>query len=431
MQEQEIRDLIKLGSESANLDYKEGFIWNKENKDKKYELLRDLIAMANTRDGGRIIFGVRDNDYLYVGASDEIFETIDPNNVVQMLHQWSDPKVSCQISKLTVDGKRVIVFDVTEFDDTPIICIDSIKTVDQSRLILRKGSVYIRTAAAATEEISSSHEMRELLGRAIRKKSNELLGSIEKLITGKPTRPTSQSVDLYSIEIDLAEKFLQEVLGKGFLQSARWEFISYPVEYNRTRISELPMIEKLIRSSEVYLRGWNFPHLDRENESNFDSGLQSFTDSDRIREGFRLYQSSLFLFERAFWEDAEGGKAKSGKRTLSFISAIYVITELTLFLKRAHENLEFDSDIRVIVKLFGCKDRELASYDGMVHLEPWYVCRVDSITIDEIIKVVELKASFDGVARRWIKHIFHIFNWNNVSDDTIENWQKKLIERRL
>lgn len=68
MTNDEIRHLIMLKSEGANLDYKAGFAWTKENRDKKYELIRDLIAFSNTKDGGRVIFGVRDEDLLFVGV---------------------------------------------------------------------------------------------------------------------------------------------------------------------------------------------------------------------------------------------------------------------------------------------------------------------------------------------------------------------------
>ena len=55
-----IADLINKKIETANLDYKEGFEWTKENRDKRLELIKDILAMANTRDGGTIILGVKD-----------------------------------------------------------------------------------------------------------------------------------------------------------------------------------------------------------------------------------------------------------------------------------------------------------------------------------------------------------------------------------
>ena len=55
LNDEDIRSLIALKSE-PNLDYKAGFAWTKDNRNKKYEIVRDLMALSNTKDGGRVIF---------------------------------------------------------------------------------------------------------------------------------------------------------------------------------------------------------------------------------------------------------------------------------------------------------------------------------------------------------------------------------------
>src|SRR6266571_731715 len=152
MTDEEIRNLILMKSEGPNLDYKAGFAWTKDNRDKKYELIRDLMAFANTKDGGRVIFGVRDEDLEFIGVSAEIFQSIDPTDVVGMLHDNGAPKGRCAVFKREIDGRKVIVFDVAEFDETPIICTNGISSVDGSkRVILRQGAIYIRTGAGSAE----------------------------------------------------------------------------------------------------------------------------------------------------------------------------------------------------------------------------------------------------------------------------------------
>lgn len=129
--------------------YKAGFEWSKPNRDLKYELVRDLIALANTKDGGRVVFGVRDSDLEFVGVPVEIFESIDPTDIVGMLHDNAAPNVRCAVYKREIDGKRVVVLDVAEFEDTPIICTKAIVCQDGSkRLILRQAAIYARTGRA-------------------------------------------------------------------------------------------------------------------------------------------------------------------------------------------------------------------------------------------------------------------------------------------
>jgi predicted HTH transcriptional regulator len=54
--------LIHRRSETAHVDYKAGLEWNKENRDHQLELIRDMIAMANTPAGGTLILGVEDGN---------------------------------------------------------------------------------------------------------------------------------------------------------------------------------------------------------------------------------------------------------------------------------------------------------------------------------------------------------------------------------
>jgi hypothetical protein len=54
----DIEQILKIKTESKNLDYKQGLNWDTCEKDAKVELAKDVLAMANTQDGGRIVLGV-------------------------------------------------------------------------------------------------------------------------------------------------------------------------------------------------------------------------------------------------------------------------------------------------------------------------------------------------------------------------------------
>src|SRR5215813_1681914 len=135
MTDDEIRRLIEQKSEGPNLDYKEGFAWTKENRDKKYELIRDLIGMANTKDGGRVIFGVRDGNFELIGVADAVYESIDPSSVGQMLADNAAPRVHYAVFKREIQSRKVVVFDVAEFDETPIICSNTIMSEDRRTIL--------------------------------------------------------------------------------------------------------------------------------------------------------------------------------------------------------------------------------------------------------------------------------------------------------
>jgi hypothetical protein len=331
-----------------------------------------------------------------------------------------------------VNGKLVVAIMVTEFEDVPIICADTISEIHNgNRLILRKSAVYTRTSAATTEEISTDQEMRELLSRAMLKRGDELLRSVERLIKGKPFSATEESINLYDVEIRQAEDWFKDVLQKGFQTSPRWEVIAHPSQYLPERIANLPDLEQFIKDSQVNLRGWPFPYLgNQEDQSAFNTGFQGHVDSPDIREAFRFYRSGLFVFKRALWEDLKNHKTDKGKRTLSFINAIYNVTEWLLFFARLHEHMQTADSVRLQVRLVGCKNRQLASFDARVHLHSeWYESQEDIIAFQRDYTVEELRASPKEIAVIIVKHVFHVFNVKHIPDEQITNWQTKLLTR--
>lgn len=430
MDEQEIRELIQLKTENKNLDYKEKFNWNTSSNDEKAKLVKDILAMANTQDGGRIIFGVKDDSYDFIGIEKDDFESFDQTKVNDFLQEYTDPKFSCQVYKIITDEKYVVAIDIPEFLEIPIICKRAAHTSDNKQ-ILRKGQIYIRTEKATSEAISSSEEMRELLGRAIVKKGDELLHNIERLIKGKPLKVTNESKEKYENEIREANKFFIQKIGNGLKKYGSWGVCIYPVSYQENLLQDQMQIKNLIDKAEVNLRGWNFPHTDMHgNASNFIKGRQSFTIWDRYVEAYRVYQSGLFIWKRAFWEDIKDYNS-DGKPVLSFISAIWSVTEFFLFFKRYYESISLESDLHFRISLEGTKDRKLVSSYPGVDLWKDYISNEYYIPIEEDIKVVDLKAYYKEIANRIISKIFLVFNWDDVSEKAIDDWQRKLIEKRI
>lgn len=254
MTDDDIRQLLELKSEGPSLDYKAGFEWSKPNRDLKYELVRDLMALANTKNGGRVVFGVRDADLEFVGVSIEILESIDPTDVLGMLHDNAAPRVRCAVYKREIDGRRVVVFDVAEFEDTPIICTNGVIRGDGSkRIILREGAVYIRTGAAATTEVSSADDMRALISRAVTReaalRSEELMRSVRELLTGTPAGP-AEAVDMSELA-DRAEAVLRNAQagrsGGALVFDAT--FLANELDVSPARL--MPALRKLERENRV------------------------------------------------------------------------------------------------------------------------------------------------------------------------------------
>ena len=117
----EISDLVRQKAETAHLDYKAGFEWKRDNRDHQLELLRDMMGMANTQDGGTIVLGVEDGTYNPIGLSPEILASLDQTDIGQMLYRYSEPKLDFTLQKDRVDRQDFVAIRVSEFDDVPIL----------------------------------------------------------------------------------------------------------------------------------------------------------------------------------------------------------------------------------------------------------------------------------------------------------------------
>jgi hypothetical protein len=428
----DLEELLKIKTEGKNLDYKQGLNWDTCEKDAKIEIVKDILAMANVQDGGRIVFGVRDADLELLGLSDEEFKSFDQTKVNDFLQKYTDPKFACQVYKHNLHDKLVVVIDVPEFTEVPILCkLNANSSKDPSKLLLREGQMYIRTAKGSSEAISSAQEMREVLGRALTKTGDKLLANIERLIKGRPPKTSEESLDKYREEINDAKSYFEKSIGGELTKYGSWKVCVYPSGYSPKRISDQKAIKDLIDKSEVNLRGWNFPHTDAHgNAANFLKGRQSYTMWDRYSEAYRAYESGLFIWSRVFWEDKEERKSE-GKPVLDFISAIWSLTEFLLFVKRYYEAIIADGDLHLEITLHETEERRLVALAPLVHIWGDHISRENVITLQEDMQVVTVRASYKEIANRLARQLFAIFNWDDASENMIEGWQMKLLERKF
>jgi diguanylate cyclase (GGDEF)-like protein len=260
---------------------------------------------------------------------------------------------------------------------------------------------------------------------------NRVLSPMKSKLTCAPrspllaSPPSLESQKSYSIEINQAHAYFKEVLGKGILTAGHWELLAYPCEYLGTRIGTLSSVAKMIQESTVKIGAWDFPYSDNAHTANFNSGRQSFTDWENHREGYRIYQSGLFTWARAFPEDIADNKTSSGNRPLNLILAIHLVTDFASFLGSLYERSQINTDIHVKIAMQGCKQRELAPFTAAISLRPGYLSAEDTIVFEEDLTVQQVKSSPLDYGLRWARHLFHVFNWNDVSDEFIERWQKR------
>ena len=169
--------IIKYGFETNHIDFKIEFNWDKFNDYKKAKVVKHIAAMSNILGGGMLIFGVSD-DRVVKGLTDYDISTLDRTKLDQTLSQYLDPVPSYNITKSIYEDKQLLILEVSEFKDVPIICKQEYIGV------LRVGGIYIRKNASSTL-IQDALSMRYLIDLAVKKKKDDLVKSINELLSDK------------------------------------------------------------------------------------------------------------------------------------------------------------------------------------------------------------------------------------------------------
>ena len=141
-----IEQILQGNSENLNLEFKATFDFN-ENIWARERLVRSMLAMSNTRNGGYIVIGVAEN-----GDKSPDFAGLEDNHLAlfkskiedlkSKVESFSSSPVSYEIGIGEYKRKKLIVISVAEFFLSPLICRKNGEHKDKH---LEEGSIYIRT----------------------------------------------------------------------------------------------------------------------------------------------------------------------------------------------------------------------------------------------------------------------------------------------
>jgi hypothetical protein len=428
-----VRELINLGNENRNLDYKGAFSWNEATNDEKCEITKDVLAFANCRDGGVILIGVNDESGALEGLTEDQSTSFDQTKFNSFIQKYTDPRHTANVHRIEIDEKRVVVIDVPEFSELPILCArDANSSVNNRKLILKKAALYKRTDRATSEVIEDAQEMRELLNRGLLRRQDELLRAFKQIIQpGEANRPTEPAAE-YKSEIQESENYFSGIaeLSSG---STYWTVEMRPESYIPVRIQSAAQIQSLVEQSAISIRGWTFPIAGRvENAKwvNFDGGSQAVLKSEwRGPEALRVYRSGLVVWRSTPKEDRS---AYAGQNVTSFISLIFATTEWLLFAKRFFESLlTVEESVHLTIGASGILGRKLIRTDDGGPFPPIYKTDVPKFEIKRIATVSDLRADPEAIARKIVRQIFEFYNWNDPDESMLVYFQERLIQRQF
>ncbi len=189
MSARKLLTLICLGREEESLDYKRGYdLAGKRSGKDKLEVVRDVVAMANTR-GGYIVLGVDEEPsstgdrYTPNGLSEEDLKALDVDVLKSQVDGYLGTALTLrlQVHRLgEFGGRSFALIHVPESPESPLVMEKSGQYGEggRTKAVFHQGDVYVRRGASTCK--ANQTDMRELFSKVRRREkerwTEEILG---------------------------------------------------------------------------------------------------------------------------------------------------------------------------------------------------------------------------------------------------------------
>lgn len=155
-----LETLLQLGHETQTFEVKGSMAFSVES------LAKDLLAMANHRDGGSIVIGVEDGTFNRVGVTAEQKATFNADKMRDKMRKFADPPIRFDVYHLQdANGVNYVVITVATFERVPVV------SRSNNNKDVYPGMVYYRNTDRRVESaaISNADDMLELIMTAIQR----------------------------------------------------------------------------------------------------------------------------------------------------------------------------------------------------------------------------------------------------------------------
>lgn len=191
----EMKNYIQYGTEERRWEFKPPMAWSNNQRKKKYEIAKAILALSNTINGGFIIFGIsqkrdRSNgiEFERKGLTTRQFNTFDnADDIGRFFNEKTNQELKFEIygDTIQMDGKnkKFVVMQIYESQGAiPVICTCDFKTRDHHCRI-EKGVLYIRSISNPIESrmIKTNEEWEELIRRLLSRKEEILYKDLRVL----------------------------------------------------------------------------------------------------------------------------------------------------------------------------------------------------------------------------------------------------------
>ncbi len=364
--------MIAAAVETRSIDFKRAMNWQSASKCERFEIIKDVAALSNSG-GGHLIIG-RDEPAFDSGnmSADEL-ASFDTTAFNVLVHANLRPLIECQIFKLTYENDDLVVIEVPDFERTPLI-FQQVSSCGQAQCIKRPhfkpGDVFIRTKAAQTQIVTAPDEMHEIISRAVRKTSDELVTKIQRMLSSPASVEEPLPTSPYDAEAAYEQ---QEFFGPEFYPrlatSGLYDMTLRPARYVEERIARRDTPNRILEFAAVVGRRGVFDSVpweahDQLKAANGARLLLRRPEWKRV-EAVSLTTSGMHRIVRAFIEDFLEIKKPdgSGQRLLLMDLFVEQVTLFHLTARNAARMLvkDVDEELQFDFRISGLKGRTLST----------------------------------------------------------------------
>ncbi|WP_285039897.1 ATP-binding protein [Plantibacter sp. lyk4-40-MEA-4] len=411
----ELTALIESGYEARAVEFK----GPGSTSDSEFlaKVSRAAIALANQRDGGHVIIGFDEIDPQRCGLSDErLAEWLDYDSVVDKINRYADPplRIERALRKLA-DGKPVVVLEIAEFDDIPVLCAR-----DYGKTLVR-GTLYTRSMRKPeSTNTHTQNELRGVLDLATQKQLTRFRTLARDSGFELELGPTDEKQ--YENELDA---FIKDVSLADIFESAHFRYTIRPTEFVSERVDFNALSEGVHRSV-VRARGWPYPYVSRPAV-----GHRWVTEENLFmhRETWAAFESGQF----ASWHkvpasepDYRIASTDDDEHYFALWAPITQFTEVIAFAIRYQMGVLDGVPVTVDLHLNGARGWKLVSDNRRRMLPGEY-----QLGSNEWSRTINLRATGSGssdartLAVEPSLHLLHRFGWRGANKHIVEAVQEE------
>jgi hypothetical protein len=423
----ELDRLIDAAGETPRNDAKAAMAW--DGAAHSAGLTKDILAMANSQDGGAVVLGKREvgGKFVLEGLTAEQADSFDTTKVAQFVNSRCGPPVVPIVYKHDRDGKTFVVIVVREFADVPVICTkDYPDPANPKKLLLRAGSIYVRTSNTASEPLRNPDDVRVLIGVATRKQGDQLIASFEAIIRGRSIVPAAPPVDQFVTERDLVEKALRDIHG-NLMDKGGWTLSFRPDKYAGELWTDNESLRKAVDRNTVRTTH-SFPPPSQFGQPTYQWGIDQSFNGIACAET----RSGLFVCHQPYWEDWGNHPPDiAAHRWLGYRRNIWLLAEFFQFLSRFATEYAPGTELAFEVAASHLRGRFVTDRNAALVLSDSQPAVADSFFVQSTRPVEELRANWMGPATEMAHRFFDLFYGGQISTTAIGSWVEKFAKREV